>query len=177
MQRAEANAMTTGSGGRQELNELLASIEYAMFTARSRDGELISRPLQTLQVDGDGTIWFFTSAASAKLDDIAADARVNLAYADPVRKRFASVAGTAEVVNDRAKIAELWSPAQTVFFPRGRDDPSLVLLKVTPATARIWDGRESMLGLLFKFGKALLRGEPSDLGRREDLDLRRPGNA
>lgn len=162
---------------RQRLNELLTSIEYAMFTARSRSGELISRPLQTLQVDEDGSIWFFTSAGSAKLDDVSADARVNLSYADPAQKRFVSIVGMAAVETDERKIAELWSPAQTVFFPLGRDDPSLVLLRVTPASARVWDGRESMLGLLLKFGKAVLRGEASDLGQREDIDLRGPGGS
>ena len=155
----------------KKLSELLMSIEYAMFTTRSRNGELISRPLQTLQVDDDGVIWFFTSAASAKIDDIGHDARVNLAYADPARKRFVTVVGSARVVVDRAKIDELWSAAQTIFFPLGRDDPSLVLLKVTPASARCWDGRESMLGLALKFGKAMLRHEASDLGQCEDLDV------
>ncbi len=169
--------MTPDSRDRRKLNELVTSIEYAMFTARSRAGELISRPLQTLQVDRNGAIWFFTSATSAKVGDIAADARVNLAYADPARKRFVSVVGTARIVVDRGKIDELWSLVQTVFFPLGRDDPSLVLLEVRPRTARVWDGRESALGLLLKLGRAVLRGEASDLGRCEDLDLRHPGDS
>lgn len=156
-----------------KLSELVMSIEYAMLTTRSRSGELVSRPLQTLQVDDDGALWFFTSAASAKLDDIGYDARVNLAYADPARKRFVTVVGTAQTVADDAKIDELWSAAQTIFFPLGRDDPSLVLLKVTPSAARCWDGRESIFGLALKFGKAVLWQEASDLGRCEDLDVRR----
>ena len=158
---------------RARLRDLLMSIEYAMFTTRSRNGELISRPLQTLQVDDDGAIWFFTSAASSKVDDVGCDARVNLAYAAPARKAFVAVTGTAQLVVDRAKIAELWKPAQTIFFPLGRDDPTLVLLKVTPDTARWWDGRESMLGRLLKFGRAVLRHEASDLGHCEDIDVRR----
>ena len=44
-------------------------------------------------------------------------------------------------------------------------------LKITPLTARYWDGNESPFGLLLKFGKAVLRHEASDLGESRDIDL------
>ena len=157
----------------ETLKRLVAGIDYAMLTSRARDGALDSRPVQVLQVDARATIWFFTNAASGKVDEIGVDARVNLAFADTSRKRFVSVAGTGEIIVDEQKIDELWTPAQTIFFPSGRDDPSLVLLKVTPTFARYWDGNESALGVLLKFGKAVLRGEASDLGVSGRLDLQR----
>jgi general stress protein 26 len=155
------------------LKQLLADIEFAMLTSRARDGALDSRPVQVLQIDADAAIWLFTNAASDKVDEIGCDAHVNLAFADTSRKRFASLAGNAEIIVDAHKIDELWTPAQTIFFPRGRADPSLVLLKVVPDSARYWDGNESALGMLLKFGKAVLRGEPSDLGSSGRVDLRR----
>jgi general stress protein 26 len=153
------------------LKRLLEDIEYAMLTSRARDGALDSRPVQVLQIDADAAIWFFTNAASGKVEEISADAHVNLAFADTSHKRFVSVAGNAEIIADPQKIDELWTPSQTVFFPRGRSDPSLALLKVAPGSARYWNGNESALGMLLKFGKAVLRREASDLGVSGRLDL------
>jgi len=156
-----------------EIQTLLADIEYAMLTTRSRDGSFNCRPLQTLQIDAHAAFWFFTNIGSDKCADVRADPRVNLSYADPSRKIFVAISGQAELPVDRAKIDELWTPAQLLFFPQGRDDPSLSLLKITPNTARYWDGNESMAGVLLKLGKALLLGEASDLGASGRLGLRR----
>ena len=159
-------------GSIEILKSLVAGIEYAMLTSHARDGALDSRPVQVLQIDADAVFWFFTNVASDKVDEIRGDPQVNLAFADIARKRFVSVAGNAQFIVDQAKIDELWTPAQMIFFPLGRDDPSLALLKVVPDSARYWDGNESALGMLLKFGKAVLHGEPSDLGASGRLDMR-----
>ena len=156
----------------QTLRGLLEGIEYAMLTTRASDGALAGRPLQILQVDGRDAIWFFTSASSAKVREIQRDPRVNLACIDPRKKFFIAVTGRAEIIVDRSKADELWSVAQRIFFPQGRDDPSLVLLKLTPLSVRYWDGNESAFGLLLKFGKAVVRSEASDIGKHGKLDLR-----
>ncbi len=159
------------SGDAKILGDLLAGIEYTMLTTLAADGTLVSRPLQTLQIDADNALWFFTSTASGKIDDIRRDSRVNLAYANPAKKIFVTVSGHAEIVVDRNKVDELWSPAQTIFFPQGRSDPALSLLKVTPDAARYWQGTESVVTTLLKFGRAVLKGEAADIGRSRDLDL------
>jgi len=156
---------------RQALRALLIDMEYALLTTHAADGALVSRPLQLLQVDDACTLWFFTSASSAKVEEISRDARVNIAFADPSAKRFLSISGRGEVRADRTKADELWSAAQTIFYPHGRDDPSLALLRVRPESAHYWDGNESAWGLLKKFGKAMLLREASDLGSSAQLDF------
>lgn len=158
---------------RESLRELLGSLQYALLTTRAPDGALVSRPLQLLQIDADDALWFFTSVASAKVDEIAHDARVNVAFAESSNKRFLSISGRAAILSDRTKIDELWSAAQTIFYPHGRDDPSLALLRVMPDSAHYWDGNESPWGLLKKFGKAVLLRRASDLGHSTQLDLAR----
>lgn len=158
---------------RNTLRELLGSMQYALLTTHAPDGALVSRPLQLLQADGDNVLWFFTSAASAKVDEIARDARVNVAFAEPSSRRFLSISGRAALLTDRAKVDELWSAAQTIFYPHGRDDPALTLLRVIPDSAHYWDGDESPWGLLKKFGKAVLLRQASDLGHSGQLDLTR----
>jgi hypothetical protein len=49
------------------LKELIENIEIAMLTTTDTDGTLRSRPLQTVGVEDDGTLWFFTSQSSPKV--------------------------------------------------------------------------------------------------------------
>jgi general stress protein 26 len=150
---------------------LLAGMEYALLTTHASDGALVSRPLQLLQADAACALWFFTSATSGKVDEIRADARVNVAFADPSKKIFLSISGNASIIDDRARAEALWSPAQQIFYPQGSDDPALTLLRIVPHTAYYWDGNESAWGLLKKFGKAVLLREASDLGTSAQLDV------
>jgi general stress protein 26 len=129
-----------------QLAELIKDVEVAMFTTTGVDGRLYSRPLATQQVAFDGDLWFVITADSPKVAEIALDPRVNVAYASPSKNTYVSVAG-ARVVDDRAKIEELWSPAMKLFFPGGKDDPNLRLIHVR-ADGRVlgWSGHAAGQG-------------------------------
>ena len=145
-----------------------------MLTTHKRNG-LSNRPLQTLGMDDDATLWFFTARDSDKVREIRVDPRVCVAYADTGRRVFVALSGEAAIVDDRARAAALWRPAQRIFFPLGPDDPCLTLLRVVPNGATVWDGNEPLLGMIRKYGKAVLRGEASDLGTVSEVAL--PGDA
>ena len=93
-----------------QLAALIKDVEVAMFTTTGVDGRLYSRPLGTQEVEFDGDLWFATSADSPKVAEIALNPRVNVAYASTSGNTYVSVAGTARVIDDRAKAEELWSP-------------------------------------------------------------------
>ncbi len=152
----------------RKLGELLEGIEVAMLTTRAADGSLVSRPLQTLAF-ADGELVFFTSADSGKLAELETDPDVNLAYADPARHRYVSVRGRARVTRDRATIEELWSLAQRVFFPEGKDDPNLVVLRVHVRDAAYWEPSGNFVVRALEFARGLLDDEPNDLGRQGKL--------
>jgi general stress protein 26 len=78
----------------------------------------------------------------------------------------------ADVFVDARKAAELWQIGQTIFFPQGPTDPALVVLRVVGRSVRIWNGNESLPGIVRKFVDALLRGEAADLGDVRDVTLR-----
>ncbi len=78
----------------------------------------------------DGTLWFFTRASSHKVVEVAEDQRVNLSYAHPGKQDYVSVSGRASLVRDRAAIDEHWTESLRTWFPKGKDDPEIALLKV-----------------------------------------------
>ena len=164
--------MKNGHGGLAELLELMEDIDYALLTTRAKDGFLVSRPLSTQTADPDGTLWFFVSDHSRKAEEIAIEPRVNLAYSAPDKNTYISIAGVASIEKDQAKIDELWSDALSVFFPGGRDDPELALLKVTIHRAEYWDGPSTTLGKAWKFITAAVSDKPADMGDHGTVSVR-----
>ena len=156
----------------EQLADLIRDVDIAMFTTTGGDGRLYSRPLGTQEVAFDGDLWFATSADSPKVAEIALNPRVNVAYASPSKNTYVSVAGTAQVVHDRAKIEELWSPAMKLFFPGGKDDPNLRLIHVRAESAEYWDGPGTLLGKALSFVLSAVTDEPGALSDTGQVDLR-----
>lgn len=154
-----------------KLRELIKEIDFAMLTTVNEDGSLISRPMSTQQAEFDGDLWFFTSAPTGKTEDIAREQQVNVAYAQPDKQRYISVSGMAVIVNDRAKMAELWSPVYKAYFPDGLDDPNLRLIKVSVHNAEYWESH-GLIRSAIGFVQGLVEGEEADMGENERISLR-----
>jgi general stress protein 26 len=91
------------------------------------------------QVEPTCVVWFFTSRESAKVCELGDDDRVQVICQDD--HTFVSIAGAASIVDARAKIDELWNERLRAWFPRGKDDPNLVLIAVTPIDGEYWDNK------------------------------------
>jgi general stress protein 26 len=152
-----------------KLGELIKDIEVAMLTTRTSDGSLLSRPIQTLKLDANGELIFFTAAKSHKVEDLTDDSTANLAYADPGEHRYVSVRGRARMDRDDNTIHELWSPAQKIFFPEGRDDPNLMVLRIDVRDAAYWEAADNFVARAFDFAKGMLSKSLSDLGEHGHL--------
>lgn len=140
-----------------KLRELLSDFDSAMLVTRTINGELRSRPMAVADVQPGGCLWFITERHSGKLEEIARDNHVNVAMQS--RMKFVSVSGTAVVVEDRRKVEELWNEAWKIWFPGGKDDPSLILLKVQGENGEYWDNSGvSGIKYLIEAGKAYLSG-------------------
>ena len=165
-------AEQSSKDGIREVGRLIAKVKVAMLVTRTREGHLVSRPLRTRAVDFEGTIWFFTSMSGEKIADIAADPRVNLAYADERDGVYVSIDGTASIITDRARINELWIEAiDSLYFKGGKDDPDLVLIRIDTEWAECWTAAETVIGRAFRFIKARLTGDIGDLGQQKHVDL------
>ena len=154
----------------EKLNGLIKDVEIAMLTTLD-GGVLRSRPMQTQDADFDGDLWFFTNSDTHKTEEIEKDNRVNAAYSSPTRNTYVSVSGTASLVSDREKIEELWNPILKAWFPKGLDDPTLILLKVSVEQAEYWDSTSSAVVKMVGFVKALVTGTPAGGGDHGKVNL------
>lgn len=153
------------------LRDLIKDIDFAMLTTID-DGVLRSRPMSTQEFEFDGDLWFFTDRKTHKAEEIGQDNRVNVSYAAPAKYIFVSVSGAASLVKDQQRIDEYWRPSHKLWFPKGKDDPDLVLLKVEVEQAEYWDYSSGMLVHIYGFLKSMVTGaEPDDSGDSRKLTL------
>jgi len=156
----------------EKLRELVKDIDFCMLTTVDEGGDLHSRPMSSNgDIDEDGDIWFFTNASSLKVSEISKLPKVNVSFADPDNQRYISVSGTAQLVRDRAKIDELWRPEFKMWFPEGKDDPEVALLRVNLEKAEYWDSPSSTIGYALSFVSSLVTGKEPDLGENRKVNL------
>lgn len=154
----------------EKFGELIKDIRVAMVTTVEADGTLHTRPLAALSYQSDEELWFFTKVDSAKVREVEQDVHVSVAYADTAKNNYVAVAGTAEIVRDKAKAEELWTPFARAWFPEGMDDPELVLLRVRMQRAEYWQS-PGKAAYLFGVAKAALTGRETRMGEDRKLNL------
>lgn len=165
-------ALMTRENDLKKLRELIKDIDFCMLTTVDESGDLHSRPMSSNgDIDADGDIWFFTNASSHKVSEIEKLPKVNVSFADPDNQRYVSVSGTAQLVRDRAKIDELWRPEFKMWFPEGKDDPEVALLRVGLEKAEYWDSPSSTIGYALSFVSSLVTGKEPDLGENRKVEL------
>jgi general stress protein 26 len=156
----------------QKIRELIKDIDFCMLTTVDENGDLHSRPMSSNgDVDDDGDIWFFTNASSHKVTEIQKLPKVNVSFADPDDQRYISVSGTAQVVRDRAKIDELWKPEFKIWFPEGKGDPEIALLRVNLEKAEYWDSPSSTIGYALSFVSSLVTGKQPEFGENKKVEF------
>ena len=156
----------------QKLRGLVKDIDFCMLTTVDENGDLHSRPMSSNgDIDENGEIWFFTNASSLKVSEIAKLPKVNVSFADPDNQRYVSVTGTAQLVRDREKIKELWRPEFKMWFPEGKDDPEIALLRVNLEKAEYWDSPSSTIGYALSFVSSLITGKQPEFGENRKVNL------
>lgn len=162
-----------------ELYALIDGIEIAMFTTRRSDGHLVSRPMATQERVSGSDLWFVTDVSSNKLDELANDAHVNLSYYNVKSREWVSVAGTAQVTQDRALIRELYKPDWRAWFgdeggekDGGPDDPRLALVLVEAHSVEYMVTTKPRPVVLFEVARAMVTGNPPNVGKQRHLNER-----
>jgi general stress protein 26 len=141
------NIPHSNPGDLAKVSELIRDIRIALLTTVDQDGRFHTRPVQTLRVDADRTLWFFTDWSSPKVDELHHDVRVSLGYADPANHVYVAVSGSASLFRDAQKAKQLWSVEQRAYYPDGPEDARLALLRIRIERAEYWiaPGRASYL--------------------------------
>ena len=148
---------SAGNAEKKHLHELLESFDTAMLITRHHDG-MHARPMAVAGVEGADCVWFVTSIDSPKAEEICADTRVSATF--QASRKFVALSGNATLVRDRETIHALWKDLWKVWFPDGKDDPSIALIRVSVDDAELWDNAGAKgIRYVFEAVKGVLAGE------------------
>lgn len=140
------------------LLEISEGFDVGMLTTIAEDGHLHGRPMSIADIDRDErAIWFMALRDSEACAEIGKDARALVSLQND--HAWVQWSGRASIVEDRAKIADLWSPALEPWFPEGPSDPEIVLVRCDVDVGEYWDQRGGLeIRALVQRAKAAVKG-------------------
>ncbi len=110
----------------KKIHSLLASFDTAMLISSS--GKLLhARPMAIASLDDSSDLWFITSEQTEKIEEILSHPDVHITCQRD-HSAYVSLSGTASISRDKSKIKELWKESFRVWFPKGVEDQSIVLI-------------------------------------------------
>ena len=132
----------------------------------------LSQPMTAFQEEGDNAIWFFTRDDTDLAQDIGSGADASFEYGSKDQKIWASLRGRLSIApRDQAIIDRHWNPIVAAWYPDGKDDPHLALLRFDSADGRIWVSDGGLLKFAFEIVKANMTGDTPDSGGAVDVRL------
>lgn len=143
----------------KKFKKLAEDIRVCMFITNHNGENEHTRPMATIQVDEDGSLWFFTDIRSIKVEEVSMDKEVHLTYAHPGKESYLDVWGISSIVTDRNEIKEKWAPVVKAYFPNGADDPNLALMKVQPKQVYYWDAETGKMVHFLKTAASIITGQ------------------
>lgn len=129
-----------------------------------------SQPM-TAQFDNEhaeGPIWFFTAKDTDLVRSMGENHRAVAHFVSKGHDIFASIHGELSLDNDRARIERLWNRFVAAWYPGGKDDPKLQLIRLDPEHAQIWLNENS----LFAGMKLLMGSDPKKDYRDKVAEVR-----
>ena len=142
-----------------KFKEIVSHESVCLFTTKLTEVPLTTRPMSVQKVCDQGNFWFLSPDDSEKNLEIESDPRVQLFISNRSNYEFLSVYGKATITRDRQKIDELWSDIAKAWFPKGKDDPHLTVIKVTPEEGFYWDTKDGKLISLIKIAASAITGK------------------
>jgi general stress protein 26 len=97
---------------------------------------------------------------------------VLLTYAKPSEFEYVSIAGRAQVVEDRQKVKQLWNEGLRVWFPKGPEDPEIALIAVEVERAKYWTDVASTAAYAWAYVRSRVTGKspaPDDIAEMKDV--------
>ena len=143
----------------QKLVDLMNDMSVGMMTTYGPGGPR-SIPMARQQVEPSAELWFITARETEHVADIEANPQVSVTFS--ARDSWVALVGRASVVDDQAKLEELWSTFAEAWLPGGPEDPNATLIKVDVDRGEYWDSPGSKVASLLSFVKAKVTGDTLD---------------
>jgi len=132
-----------------------------------------SQPMTAFRDADTGAIWFFARTDSDLVRDVAAGGQdAMFTYGSKDQELWACFHGKLSVQRNQTIIDAHWNPIVAAWYPQGKEDPHLTLLRFDGDDGRVWFSDKGAVGFLYEVVKANLTKTTPDAGGVSDVNLR-----
>lgn len=150
-----------------KIADFIDGATIGMLTTIGNDGAMQSRPMMPLEIDSEGSIWFFLHRDSH--DKAALSSALNLTFTNQSDGKFVALSGQSELLHDQTKIDALWSPMAKPWFPNGPSDSNLALLRIDVQGGEYWSASSSAIIRFTKHLISAVSGKDVGLGENKTV--------
>lgn len=127
------------------------------------------RPMtQMVDKDNHHALWFFTRTDAELLREAEEGKAMFILQSD---KFQACIGGRLHRDDDKAVVDKFWNPIVASWYPEGKDDPHLAVLRFDLEDAELWLNEAGLIRFVFETAKANLTKTQPDVGDRASLNL------
>ena len=130
--------MRTPEEHRERLHELVKATRTAVVLSGTPGDEIDGKPMAMARTGDDTTMYLASSFDAEQVAALDRGARVTVVLQGA---GYAVFSGEARITRDRGLIDELWSDSWTQ-WARGKWDPSLGIMIVSPIEGSYWEGTD-----------------------------------
>lgn len=126
------------------------------------------QPMAVYADKANHAVWFYSN----KNSDLAREAEGHDAMLCLMAKDMefqACLHGKLSLSHDQSKIDQYWSPFVAAWFPDGKDDPGLTLIRMDLEDARVWASKRGPFNYPFQIAKANATHTLPDVGGVADV--------
>jgi general stress protein 26 len=127
------------------------------------------QPMTAFVERDTGTLWFFTKDDTDLAQAAGAGGDAAFIFVD--KKLQACVDGRLSLARDRERIDRYWNAHVAAWYPEGKDDPTLVLLRLDITEAAVWITEGGPIKYAFEVAKANASKTTPDVGERRDVNF------
>lgn len=116
-------------------------------------------------------VWFFTKKDTDLVGDTGAGHESMFVLQSKDQEFQACVGGRLVPDYDRARLEMYWSPTISAWYPEGKDDPQLTMMKLHASDARVWVSKRGPIQFGWEIAKANATHTIPDIGGKADLSF------
>lgn len=112
-------------------------------------------------------IWFFTRADTDLARQVGDGHAAMFVFQQ--KETQACVFGELTAHHDPARIAKYWNAVVAAWYPQGKDDPRLIMLRLECTDAEVWISQTGPMKFVWEIAKANATKHEPDLGGKANL--------
>jgi general stress protein 26 len=130
------------------------------------------QPMTAFGEAEENLIWFFTRDDTEIAAEAAGNHEGRMVFIARDHEVYADISGELSLSRDKMRIDRFWGPMVAAWYPEGKDDPHLVLLRFAPVQGQVWVAKQGLIRYVYQATKANITKTAPNVGGAADVRFR-----